>query len=519
MDSLDLANFVLQDEDTAAVCICLEGVANVERLLALGETSRVTEKPVIVYKAGRTERGAQAALSHTGSLAGNYEVVQAAFRRANFIEVETYEDIVETALFMSRAKRPTGKGVGVVTGMGGVAVMACDMADEAGVDLPPLAPQTVGKLRDLVPEYGTFSNPADLTATAGGGGMFERGLRIMTEDPNFDLVVMPLAPALNLVEDRQRVVGRVAAEAACSIAVYWTSQWLEGPGTEVLAVDPNVSTFRSMRRLFRAVRTWREWYANLTAPMPDRQRGEPAGGGASSVVGLLGGAAPTLSEATSREICSSVGIPVAAGGVATSADAAARIAAEVGYPVVVKAVSADLPHKSEAGAVVLSVADEASVRAAYDTVRRNARSYAPDAELDGALVAKMHRGVELLVGARRDPVLGPVVVCGIGGVNVELFGKSEVELAPLDQASAEAMLARIAGAELLHGYRGAPPADVAAVAQILVRLSELMVAEPRIVEADLNPVLVGAAGRGAVVADAMFVVTSDTDAAAGEGHS
>lgn len=527
VQTFDFANYLLADDSTKVVAMAIEGVPSIGRMLELGDNARAAGKPIIVYKAGKTERGARAALSHTGSIAGSYVVCQAAFREAGLVEVRSYDDLVETAAWFAKAKPPTGRGAAVITGMGGVAVMACDWADAAGVDLPTPSEHTLDTLRATVPDYGTFHNPIDLTANPGGPDKFETALRLVADDPNFDVVVMPLAPSPSLAEDRPSAVCRVAAASNATVCVYWTSQWLEGPGTEVLAADPNVPMFRSLERLFATIKRWEWWHTTLGRPARSQVPDALDQGQRDEVHAVLDRYANaglrTLGEATAREVAAAAGLPIAHGRLVHSASDARAAAEDIGYPVVLKALSPDVLHKTEAGVVRLAVKDGPAVMTAFDEVKAALDAYRPGAALDGVLVGEMARGrTEMIVGARRDPVFGPVVVCGMGGVAVELFGPPAVALCPIDHAGAHEMITGLPGAASLGAHRGQPAADLAALADVVARVSALMVAEPRIMEIDLNPVLIrderahstGDEGAGAVILDALIVLDAADSATA-----
>jgi acyl-CoA synthetase (NDP forming) len=519
IDALDFANFVIEDSQSKAAILIVEGVPSVSRLMKLGEASRRAGKPIIALKAGRTSTGAVAAMSHTGTMAGSRVAVAAAFRQAGLIEVDNYEDLLETAMFFARAKPPKTNGVAVVTAMGGCGVLAADAAEEAGVPLPMPTPATLDRLREMVPSFATFSNPADLTAAPGGGDKFESALRLFVSDPGYDVVIMPMAPGLK-DEDRPRVASRVAAESGANVAVYWMSSYLEGPGSEVLMLDPNVSIFRSIRRFFQAVAKWYWWYGLVSDSAGadqslDALRTDGVFARAQSLLAELvdksgtsshGTDVVTLSEDQSRRVCESIGLPLVRGALATSSDDAVKIASEVTYPVAAKAVSPDVPHKTEAGAVRLGLADEARLREAYDEVVRNTKAFAPGAQIDGVLVTEMvGDAVEVIVGARRDPVAGPVVVVGLGGSLVELLGTPAIGIAPVTRERALGMIQEMSGFPLLSGYRGSTPRDIEALVDVVTRVSYLMSEVPEIDEIDLNPVMVRTAGEGVSIADALIV--------------
>jgi acyl-CoA synthetase (NDP forming) len=391
--------------------------------------------------------------------------------------------------------------------MGGAAVITADAADEAGVELPYPSESTLQVLREVLPGFATFSNPADVTAaSAQSGNAYETVYFAFARDPVYDTIVFPLAIA-GTAEDRNALACKVAEEVPeTTICVYWVSQWLEGPGTDALVDGTHVSLFRSLRRCFQAIVKWREWNRRLLQALPPEDPELVEGSRDRSAEEQSGG---VLSEAKSRDYLSAAGIEPTAGALVTNVDDALRVALEIGYPVVLKAISPEVPHKTEAGAVAVGIEGAAGVRREYESVVSNLIRFEPGAHVEGVLVTKMVTGgLEMLVGARRDPVYGPVVVCCLGGVAVEVMGRPVIDLAPVDRDLALEMVNRLPGSALLNGYRGSQPLDVSALTNLIVEVSNLITADERVLEIDLNPVVVHPVGCGASILDAMVVLSS-----------
>lgn len=506
VDVFDLVNFLVEDAATDAIALVLEGISSGRRLQEAGARARAAGKPIVAFKCGRTERGAVAALSHTASIAGSSEFVRAAFDQAGIVTVDGYDDLLETTLFFarSRTRRSNVGGAGVATTTGGFAVMACDAAEECGVLLPALSPATESELHKVIPGFGSVGNPADLAGGPGGAERFAGALRAFAADPAFDTVVVPLGPSMDGAVARVRDAADVAAGSAASICVYWVNPWESGPAMEAILADSRLSVFRSLRRMFVAIRQ-RQWWGALSVPFaPDE---------AVLAIPNPGGQRCTLTELASRAICSRAGISLAPAEFVESAQSAARAAEHLNAATVVKIVSPDLPHKSDVGGVRVGLNGPAETAAAFDEVMANAKRHAPTARLDGALVSVMLSGIaEVLVGARRDPVFGPAVVLNWGGVEAELHASPVVRLAPVDLDVAAAMIDELPGARRLSGYRGGVAGDVAALAQTIVALSELVVADTCIDEVELNPVLVRPVGFGAPALDTLVVVNAGAKA-------
>jgi acyl-CoA synthetase (NDP forming) len=384
--------------------------------------------------------------------------------------------------------------------------MACDAADETGVVLPPPSVETVDALRDVIPGFGSIGNPADLAGGPGGAQRFAGALRAFAADPEFGTVVVPLGPSMDGVRERVLDAAVVAETSPANVCVYWVNPWDSGPAMDAILADERLSVFRSLRRMFTAVRAWDRWSRLRVDPPSTGTTYRPdVTAAVDEAVRGSDGARATLSEHASRAICAVAGIPLVRAELVTDRHSAARAAQRLGARTVVKVVSADLPHKSEAGGVLVGLDTPERTAQAFDDVVRSARTHRSDARIEGVLVSEMLTGIaELLIGARRDPVFGPAVVVNWGGTDVELLGAPAVRLAPVGTSEAHAMLAELPGFRRLTGYRGAPNADRDALAAAIVALSELIAADDRIAEVELNPVL--ARKDGAAALDALIVL-------------
>ncbi len=482
LDVCDLAAFQLAMPEVRCIALAVEGVRDARRLLALGEQARHAGKPIVVLKLGRGSVGAAAAMSHTGSMAGATEAWSAGFRRAGLLEVEDFDALLETAGFLAKAPPPRGRGVGIVTPSGGAGIMAADHAEFAGLDLPQPRPDTAATLKASIPEFGSPRNPCDLTAqVATNPKLFEDCMAAMLADDQYATVIFPVVyhnPATT--PSRMVTLDAMAKAAGKPICVMWIPESLEGPGAEAADVAPHLALFRSTRRMMKAIRLWLDHHgAQAEAAIP-----------ALPAPALPAGAA-TLMEAEAKALFRQAGIPV--GEERRAADAAEAVAAAqaIGFPVVLKLDSPDVAHKTEVGGVQLNLADADAVRAAFARIMQGARDHAPQARVEGVLVQRMEaRGVELILGARRDPQWGTMLLVGLGGVQAELWKDVQMDVAPVSPARAEAMLRALKSWPLLDGFRGAAKVDVAAVAQAVSRFSAFAAAcGPRLEEAEINPLL------------------------------
>lgn len=507
VDVLDLVNYLVEDPDVATIAATFEGVRDGDRLVEVGRRALAAGKPLIVFKLAHAEASRKAALSHTGTLAGGREAYLAAFAEAGAVVVDDFEALLETADFFQKAGAPTARGVGIMASSGGAAVMGADKAEDYGLHLPAPAPATHDVLARVIPDFGSTANPCDLTAESLKSlEMYGDCIRAFAEDPSYGAVVVPMMSAHAPVTiERAAYLSDLARDLPAPMCLVWLTEWLEGPGSREYDSSRHIATFRSMGRCFATLRRWHDWHdarAALLAPREPRAS-DPACADEARRLLREAPAGPTLSEAASKRLLALYGLPVPREALARSPEEAAALAQDIGFPVVMKVQSPDIAHKSEAGAIRLGIADAAAARAAFEAVTTSARAYAPQARIDGVSVQETApKGVELMIGTRRDPQFGPLVVCGLGGVWVELLKDVSVALAPVGKATARRMLRRLRGAPLLDGFRGAPRVDEEALVDAIRRVSELAFDLGDIVdEIDVNPVF--AFAGGIMAADAL----------------
>jgi acyl-CoA synthetase (NDP forming) len=488
----DYLEWVVEDGRAGAVACLIEQPREPARLAHAVGRALARDIPVVALKLGGSETGARAARSHTGSLVGGRDAWRAWARAAGILEAGDLDELLETAAHLTRAPRLAGSRAGMLTSSGGIAVMLADALEPRGFTFPPLAPATTERVGRLLPGYATVTNPLDITAGL-PEETFGEVMAAMLADPGLDLLVVPLTMATaDGGRARAEQVVWAARGAPKPVAVLWPGGSLVRKGLDTLD-GAGLPLFRSLRRCAAALgaagqyRILRERRAGPSARVPAARVPDGAG---------------PLPWGEVRRLLTDAGIAVADDVVVRSAADACAAAAGFGYPVVVKLLGP--VHKTEAGAVRLGLPDAAAVLAAV-------RELLPRGE--ACLVQPMLDGVEVLVGALRDPVLGPFVVVAPGGVHAELYGERAMRPAPLSRREAESMLAETpALAALLAGYRGRAPGDRGALLDLVVRASELAASlGPRLVEVDLNPVLVGRAG--ATTVDARIILAAAADVA------
>jgi acetate---CoA ligase (ADP-forming) len=488
VDVAEALDWLVDDPATTLIACFVEALRDGPRFLAAAARA-AGRKPIVMLKGGRSEAGRRAAGSHTGSLAGAWEVYRAASASARVVlaeETEEFFDAIETLVAVPSA-RPAGRGVAVVTVSGGPSVVAADTAEREGLEVPALDATTREALRGMLPSFAAVGNPVDLTPQVEPARIGAAIRRVFDEAEVAGVVAVTVG--LDIPEFAEGIVA--AARATGKPAVAFAA---DAPGIVARFRDGGVPVLPSPER---AVRAWRAlWQAR--APTP-RVTG-PAPQLASELRRAVDTTRGALPYALARALLEAAGVRFCREAIVPDAEAAVAAATRIGYPVVVKADAAGLTHKTEAGGVVLDVADAVALRAACAALRArtNAARF--------VVQERVGPGVELLVGARRDEVFGPVVVVGAGGVLTEVLRDVSVRLAPLAEGEAEAMLAEGARPRLLAGPRGLPPVTPAALTGVLHAVAGLIAAEPRIAEIDINPLI--AAGPDVIAVDALVILTA-----------
>ncbi len=501
----ELLSAFLDDPGTDIVIGVMEGTPDARGLIELGRKSLRLGKPVLIWKSAITEAGAKAAQSHTANMTGRSDLYRAAFRQSGIIEVGDVEPIVDIAKLVSHGRLPTGANVGVLSISGGSGIVFADRAIANGLNLPSFSETTLAALREIIPAFGSIQNPADVTA-----GIFNdmtlltRTIEIVLQDASVDqlcvlLASIPGAPAARAAE----AIVAAAMTTTKPISVGWSGRRAKSAEAYALLEAAQIAVIPTPVRLAEAA-------SRLAKFAIDRQRLLPRVAPAvpplppGLVLPLQAGA---LSELDSKAVLARFGIASTREVlVATGADIDAATAG-LNPPFAVKVLASAISHKSDVGGVKLGVGAGPALAKAAAAVVANARAAVPEAQIDGVLVAEMASGLELLVGVINDPVFGPVVAFGLGGVMTEILGDVTYRIAPFDLETANDMIAELKGARLFDGYRGSPMTDKQALARLLVEVSRMAMAlQERIGEIDINPVFVGSTGNGVIAADALIVL-------------
>lgn len=498
----DFIHYMADAPDIKVIVTLLEGIKDGPKFVAAVQRAAANGKPVIGLKVGRSEYGRRAAQSHTASLTGSAEVNSAVFRQFGVIEVDDIDELVDTAWLFARAMPGAQDALGIYCSSGGTAALAADAVGSAGLTLAAFTPETTAVLRAKLPDFAAIGNPVDTTAMVlSDKTVVETTLGCVANDANLGLTIVPIA--LDYGETTTRMADNIInAQKGCAapIVPIWMSDRL-GEGYQRL-VAAGFAPPRSVGKAISAIRRWVE-YGRWKRANPEIEPVALPPLAAPSAEG----ATRSLSETQAKQRLREAGVTLLPNVLATSAEEARALADRMGYPVVAKIASAQIVHKSDIGGVKVGLQDGAEVVAAWRDIMASAARHQPDAKIDGLLIEKMARGgVELMIGVTRDPVFGHVMTFGLGGIYIEIFRDVTRRLLPIGPRDAAAMVREMRCFPLLDGARGRPAADVAALEQLLVRISDFVVRHgERLEEMDLNPVWVGAKGEGAMPLDAVIV--------------
>ncbi len=498
----DYVEWLIDQPDTHVIAMIVEQFRKPERFLAAVARAAAAGKPIVLLHPGTSSAARESAATHTGAMAGDYALMRAKVTRAGVIMAETLEELGDIAEIALRCPALPSGHTAVLGESGAFKALTLDLAEALGLPLAPLHDADSPALRAALPPFVPVSNPLDITAQGlSEPAIYTRCLEALLEDPRVGTVLAGIIQA-EAVTCAIKFPPILAAATARPLSKPLIFAGLD----EGAAVPPEriaqlraagVPWFPTTERALRAITRLTQWSArdvsaNTAAPLP--------------VPGLAAHSG-VIPEYRAKALLGPLGIPFPAGTFAASADAAVAAADTLGYPVAMKAQAAALSHKSDAGGVILNLADAAAVRAAWEKMHASVAAYSAAITLDGVLIEAMGaRGVEMIVGAKNDPEWGPVLLAGFGGVTAEILGDVRLLAADMTAEAVEAELMKLKSAAILSGYRGAPALDVPALAELIVTLGCVLRAEPSIREVDLNPVILHPEGKGVVALDALMLV-------------
>jgi acetyl coenzyme A synthetase (ADP forming)-like protein len=495
----DLLQYWEVDDNTSVILLYLESFGNPRRFARIARRVSRT-KPIIAVKAGRTVAGRRAAGSHTAALAANDVAVDALFRQTGVIRAETLDEMFDIAAALENQPLPPGRRIAIVTNAGGPGILCSDACEAGGLVVPELSEQTKGELRKFLPAAASVSNPVDMIASARAES-YRRTIETVLPAPDVDAMIIIYIPVDR--NDSQSVAqaiehGVAHARVAGGGGKPVLACLMASGGSRALAAEhetiPSYLFPESAAKVLAKAAAYAEWRSKpltVVPGFPDIKKDAAR----EIVTRALEKRGPGwLSWAEAQSVLSAFGIPQVAGGIAGTSDEAVEIARKIGFPVAVKLASERVVHKSDIGAVRLNVPDEAALHRAFDEIQQ------PD--MDGIVIQSMIRnGQELMIGVAEDPLFGPLIGFGLGGIHVEILADVSFRVTPLTDRDAEEMICAIRGYRLLEGYRGHPPADIPALQEVLLRVSRMVEDIPEIQEVDLNPIFALPPGQGCAVVD------------------
>jgi len=497
----DFVGYLLDTPETHLIGGYLEGAKDGDKLRQVAEKALRMQKPILILKVGRTGAGARAASSHTGSLAGDDQIYDAFFRQMGIVRIEALGDLTAFAILHRSGKEYLGNRVAILGGSGGQGVLLADRCERLGLSVPEITGATREKLEQYLPDFASARNPIDLTAQGGRDtSTWGKCLRVLVEDPGIDVVLaqaffreeVGMKVAEELVEicrSTHKPVVLMTHHRDDSEFVSKCIALVEGAGIPILT--DGLQAAEAVAKLC--------WYHEKARRANDAESVPPRilpGEGIDALIHSQ----ERLTEFECKRILNCYGIPVTNEALATSSDMAVKQARELGYPVALKIQSGQILHKTEAGGIRLDLASDDDVRTAYDEVVANSKRFSPDAAVEGVLVQEMVKdGVEVIIGTTKDPVFGHVIMFGLGGIFVEALGDVSFRIVPVTRRDAEEMIREIKGHRVLQGMRGRPPADVDAIVDAILRVSQLVTDyADDIEELDINPLVVFSEGAKAV---------------------
>ena len=495
----EFLDYMVQDASTDVILLFIEGIRDVEKFLAAARRAAEAGKPVIVTKVGRSGAGERAAASHTASMAGWSAAYDAVFAKYGFIVSNDLDEAVTIAAVLTSNPMPTGDRVAVLTVSGGAGIWGADTVSMQGLQVPELSAPIQAEIRALIPSYGSARNPIDVTAQGVHSGGLQKSIDLLSTSDEVDavLVVLSLSSDTRMPFKQAELKPVISAQ---NKPIVFYSYTLPSRFARVELAASGVVVLSGLTHVGVAIRHMVQRARFRLAPPV-----ETPASALRDVSAYLKSA--TLSEADSKSLLRDAGIALTDEVLVTEKSGLDAAIARIGFPLVMKIQSRDIPHKSEVGGVRINITTKGEAFATYQTLLDNAHRHRPNADIQGVLVGPMaKKGVEIIVGTLLDATFGPMVMVGLGGITTELFRDVVYRPAPVSAAEATAMLTELKAAPLLSGFRGAAKSDIPALSQLIAQLSLLAARySEQISEIELNPVLVHPEGQGATIVDALVV--------------
>jgi acetyl coenzyme A synthetase (ADP forming)-like protein len=508
LNEIDFLRAWSDDEASKVVMAYLEGIADGAEFIRVAR-ELTKRKPIVTIKSGSTSAGSRAVSSHTGTLAGSERAYDAAFKQAGVIRAGSVSDMFDVAIALSRQPLPHTNRVAIVTNAGGPGIMATDALERSGLILAGLTQETTDKLRQLLPPAASVLNPVDVLGDA-LADRYQGALKLVAADPNVGAIIVILTPQyVTQIDETARVVAEVSDHSSIPVLSCFMGEANTGSGVKILTKH-NVPNYIVPERAVAALHTMVEQYNWQQRPLPEFETFDVDREKVAQVFrDVRADDRLQIGDAEARAVLEAYRIPIPASKLCKTADEAVAFAEEIGYPVVMKIASPDILHKTDIGGVRLNVNSASDVRDSFDLITFRALRYMPDAEIWGCLVQQQIRGgKEVILGMNRDPQFGPLVMFGLGGIYVEVLKDVTFRVAPFSRTEAKEMLNEIRAINLLRGVRGQAPADLGAIVDTLLKLSQLVTDFPEITEMDINPLMAFEEGRGVMGIDMRLVLAA-----------
>ena len=510
VDEIDLLNAWQDDPNTNVIMIYTEGMTNGQKFIKVArEVTR--HKPVVAIKSGVTQSGSRAVSSHTGSLAGSEQAYQAAFRQAGVLHVNSMEELFDVSAAIGYQPALQGDRIAIITNAGGPGILATDALERAGLTMARFEGQTIQALVQYLPDAASAANPVDVLGDA-RSDRYKFVFEIIINDPNVDGILVLLTPqAMTEIDETATAVGELSKNTEKPILACFMGEKQVKSGIDILTTY-NVPNYSFPERAARALRGKADYRRILQRPIPEYENFDVDRKAAQKIFeqvrqeGRL-----SIGDAEARGILQAYGMRIPRSIVAETPAQAVEFASDIGYPVVLKIASPDILHKTDVGGVKVGLSNAEDVRDAFELMMYRAQRYVPEARLWGCLVQEMvpAGGLEVLVGMNRDPQFGPLITFGLGGIYVESLKDVTFRVAPLSKEEARDMMNEIRAHALLDGVRGMPPADKEAIVDTLLRIGQLVLDFPEIVELDINPLMVYEENQGAIAIDMRLIMKED----------
>lgn len=502
VSEIDLLQAWVDDDHTRVIMIYSEGLPNGQEFIRVAR--QITrQKPVVAIKSGVTQSGSRAVSSHTGSLAGSEQAYQAAFRQAGILRADSMEALFDMALAIGYQPALTGDRIAIITNAGGPGILATDALERAGLSMARFQIETIHGLEMYLPDAASAANPVDVLGDA-RADRYQYALSTVAADPNVDGLLVVLTPqAMTDIEATAHAVGELTVSTVKPVLACFMGEARVQSGIEILN-QHGVPNYPFPERAAQAFQAMAEYRRIRGRALPEYVRFDVDRAAVEKVFSQVRSEGRvTIGDFEARAIMEAYGLKIPRSEVARDPDHAVEIAANIGYPVVLKIASPDILHKTDVGGVKVGLENSEAVRDAFELMVYRAQRYIPEARILGCLVQEMvpAGGIEVLVGMNRDPQFGPLVTFGLGGIYVETLKDVTFRVAPFSQQEVEEMLSEIRAHALLDGVRGKPAADKQAIVNALLRMGQLVVDFPEITELDINPLMVYQRGQGAIAID------------------